>query len=145
MMCSLNAARSQERKRVTEREKPAIPRQRSNIILKHRIAETSRHTNHLGPLLIMRFLAVILAVNLVAGRYLISLWATGPNHYGRGENCYDVVEHCIELDLEPSNFYGSGKGANHAFGIVLFPCTWKLPSQRGDDEPSEAFARARSD
>jgi lipopolysaccharide transport system ATP-binding protein len=83
------------------------------------------------------------ALNLVPGRYSIALWATGPNHYGRPERCYDVVDHCAELDIEPSDFYKSGKGVHRAFGLVVVPCRWKLAAEHGEEESGKFLARAQ--
>ena len=86
---------------------------------------------------------VIDALNLVAGRYLISMWATGPNHYSSADHCYDVVEHGAELNIEVSDFYKSGKGVHRGFGIVVLPCEWRLGAEHSDEESSEFLARAQ--
>jgi lipopolysaccharide transport system ATP-binding protein len=60
-------------------------------------------------------------LNLMPGRYFLSLWLTSP-----GEILHDVLEHCTVLDVEPSNFYKSGRGIESRFGILFFPCQWNL-------------------
>jgi len=84
------------------------------------------------------------ALNLIPGRYSVSLWVTGPNHYGRPEYCYDVVEHCAELDLEPSDFYKTGKGVHRDFGIVVLPCRWRLGTELRQEASGEFCARAQN-
>lgn len=64
---------------------------------------------------------VIDFLNLMPGRYFLSLWLTSP-----GEVLHDVLEHCAVLDVEPSNFYKSGRGIESRFGILFFPCQWNL-------------------
>ena len=51
---------------------------------------------------------------LLPGRYYLSLWL------GRWENLQDVLKNCISFDVEPSDYYGSGKGIDNRHGI-LFP------------------------
>lgn len=58
------------------------------------------------------------SLNLVPGRYYISLWLTDVKEW------YDVLDHCAILDVEPSNIYRSG--FENRFGLVLYPCQWQL-------------------
>ncbi|MBI4879386.1 MAG: ABC transporter ATP-binding protein [Planctomycetes bacterium] len=69
---------------------------------------------------------VIESLNLMPGRYYVSLWAEGmgPIHY-------DVLDRCAILDVEPSNYYGSGRGVESRYGIVLLPCSFRLPGGKG--------------
>ena len=60
-------------------------------------------------------------VNLMPGRYYLSLWLTAPGYV-----FYDVLEHCAVLDVEASNYYQSGRGIDSRFGIIFFPCKWCL-------------------
>ncbi len=82
------------------------------------------------------------ALNLVEGRYLISMWTTGPNHYSSVDHCYDVIEHAAELNIEASDFYKSGKGVHRAYGIVVLPCEWRLAAEYSNEESSDFLARA---
>lgn len=66
------------------------------------------------------------AVNLMPGRYWTTLWATSPKHYNSAKHCWDVLEHRVTFDVEPTDFYKSGAGVGRQFGIVLLPCTWRL-------------------
>jgi lipopolysaccharide transport system ATP-binding protein len=66
------------------------------------------------------------SLNLMPGRYFISLWleGIGPKHYDR-------LDYCGTLDVETSDFYGSGRGMDQKFGIVLLPCCWEMKSKAG--------------
>lgn len=62
---------------------------------------------------------------LLPGRYYLSLWL-GWKIY------YDVLKNCISFDVEPSNYYGSGRGIESRFGLMFFPSRWKscAPQER---------------
>ncbi len=60
-------------------------------------------------------------LNLMPGQYFLSLWLTSP-----GGVIHDVLEHCTVLDVEPSNYYNSGRGIDSRFGILFLPCRWSL-------------------
>jgi len=59
--------------------------------------------------------------SFLPGRYYLSLWLKiqGPTYF-------DVLEHCVQFDVETSDFYGSGRGIHRYFGIVFVPCQWTL-------------------
>jgi lipopolysaccharide transport system ATP-binding protein len=63
------------------------------------------------------------ALNLMPSRYFISLWiaSVGPKHY-------DKLDYCGTLDVETSDFYGSGRGMDRKYGVMLFPCHWEMNS-----------------
>jgi lipopolysaccharide transport system ATP-binding protein len=60
-------------------------------------------------------------LNFLPGRYYLSLWLKS-----QGPTFYDVLEHCLQFEVEPSDFYGTGKGIHRYFGIVFLPCKWRL-------------------
>jgi lipopolysaccharide transport system ATP-binding protein len=62
---------------------------------------------------------------LLPGRYYLSLWLGWKTYY-------DVLRNCIAIDVEPSNFYGSGRGIESRFGVMFFPSRWKsvTPQER---------------
>jgi lipopolysaccharide transport system ATP-binding protein len=66
-------------------------------------------------------------LNLMPGRYPISvaLAGTWPTYYDR-------LDHCAVLEVEPSNFYKTGKGIERRFGIIFLPCRWKLNVLQSD-------------
>lgn len=61
------------------------------------------------------------SLNLMPGRYFLSLWLTSPDG-----TRHDVLEHVRALDVEPSNYYKSGRGIDSRFGFVVLPCSWEL-------------------
>jgi len=58
-------------------------------------------------------------LNLMPGRYYFTLWSgnLGPVYH-------DVLDKCGCFDVEPSDFYNSGKGVDSRFGVVFFQCGW---------------------
>jgi lipopolysaccharide transport system ATP-binding protein len=46
-----------------------------------------------------------------------------------GKEPYDSLENCLPLDIETSDFYGSGRGIDRRYGLVCFPCRWKLGTE----------------
>lgn len=64
---------------------------------------------------------VIDMLNLLPGRYALSLFITGAR-----SPLYDAVEHSIRLDVESANVYGSGRVIDARHGIVFFPQRWRL-------------------
>lgn len=67
------------------------------------------------------------SLNVLPGRYYISLWLKSQSPV-----FYDVIEQCLQIEVEESDFYGSGKGMQRYFGIVLFPCSWRLNGKMQD-------------
>jgi lipopolysaccharide transport system ATP-binding protein len=59
-------------------------------------------------------------LNLMPGRYYISL------KLGTLSKMYDSLEHCTVLDIETSDYFGSGKGIEGRLGIIFLPCRWKI-------------------
>ena len=71
-------------------------------------------------------------LNLTPGRYWISLWAGARR--GKG---WDILPHCTAMDVEPSDFFNTGKGMDRGYGFVLLPCRWNLHMA---SEPAAAIA-----
>ncbi|MCC6784917.1 MAG: ABC transporter ATP-binding protein [Planctomycetes bacterium] len=61
----------------------------------------------------------ITMLNLMPGRYHVSLWAERP-----GPVHFDVLDRCAVIDVETSNYYGSGRGIDGKLGVVFLPCRW---------------------
>jgi lipopolysaccharide transport system ATP-binding protein len=72
-------------------------------------------------------------LTLLPGRYSMSLWLKlqGPQYY-------DVLEHCLQFDVETSDFYGTGRGIHKYFGLVFLPCRWSLHTHDDADERIES-------
>jgi lipopolysaccharide transport system ATP-binding protein len=63
-------------------------------------------------------------LNLLPGRYYMSLWITDHT----GQIVYDGDLRSV-LQVEPANVYHSGHLPDSRQGIVYFPQRWKIPSQ----------------
>jgi lipopolysaccharide transport system ATP-binding protein len=63
----------------------------------------------------------IRCLTLLPGRYFLSLWLKI-----QGPVFFDVLEQCLQFDVEASDFYGSGKGIHRYFGIVFMSSGWTL-------------------
>jgi lipopolysaccharide transport system ATP-binding protein len=63
------------------------------------------------------------------GRYSISLCATN------GRDLHDMLDHCAALEVEWSDYYGTGRGIDRFFGLVIIPCTWNLLELPSPSEP----------
>jgi homopolymeric O-antigen transport system ATP-binding protein len=59
--------------------------------------------------------------SFLPGRYYLSLCLKS-----QGPTYYDVLDHCLQFEVEASDYYGSGRGMYRYFGIVFFPCKWRL-------------------
>jgi lipopolysaccharide transport system ATP-binding protein len=63
--------------------------------------------------------------SFLPGRYYLSLWLKST--VSSGPIFYDILDHCMQFEVEVSNFYGTGKGIDNYFGIIFLPCQWDLP------------------
>ena len=61
------------------------------------------------------------SLHLMPGRYYVSLWLDGAKEH------YDRLDYCATLDIEESDYYGTGRGMkSRFFGIIIVPCKWRL-------------------
>jgi lipopolysaccharide transport system ATP-binding protein len=65
----------------------------------------------------------IACLNLVPARYMLSLWFSDGSY---DSHVYDRLDQCVRLDVEASNFHGSGRTMDTGHGIVYFPQSWDL-------------------
>jgi lipopolysaccharide transport system ATP-binding protein len=75
-------------------------------------------------------------LNLQPGRYNLSLWL-GP--WG---NQHDILQHVVNMDVETSDYYKTGRGIDPKWGLVFLPGRWssdKLPTT----PPAEVAGQAR--
>ena len=56
------------------------------------------------------------------GIYYIGVWIMG---FGV---VYDVLENVAKLEVEPSDYYGTGRGTEARFGMIFLPFRW-LPAE----------------
>jgi hypothetical protein len=69
-------------------------------------------------------------LNLMPARYYLTLRLMGA-----GQVRYDMLEHCIALDVETSDVYNSGKGLDSRWGLVFLPGRWKFDGVRQTKKP----------
>jgi lipopolysaccharide transport system ATP-binding protein len=67
-------------------------------------------------------------LNLMPGNYYLSVWASSLNEW------HDVIENVAMLEIEPSDYYGSGRGIEARFGLVFFPFRWTAGERRSCGE-----------
>ncbi|MCI0424114.1 MAG: Wzt carbohydrate-binding domain-containing protein [Acidobacteria bacterium] len=72
-------------------------------------------------------------LNLMPGRYNLSLFLCDA------ERLHDLLQHCVVMDVEASNFYNSGRGIDPKFGLIFLPCRWKSSSS-SETQPLEGAA-----
>jgi lipopolysaccharide transport system ATP-binding protein len=60
-------------------------------------------------------------LNLMPGTYYAGLFAATWHEY------QDWLENVIKIEVEPSDYYGTGRGIEARFGLVFFPFRWKVP------------------
>jgi lipopolysaccharide transport system ATP-binding protein len=65
-------------------------------------------------------------LNLMPGRYVLSLWLTG-----QGRHIYDALENSLHLDVETTNIYNASRISDSRYGIVFFPQRWRLNPTSG--------------
>lgn len=58
-------------------------------------------------------------LNLMPGTYYLGTWASSFHEY------HDVLENVATLEVETSDFYGTGRGTESRFGLVFFPFRWR--------------------
>jgi lipopolysaccharide transport system ATP-binding protein len=66
-------------------------------------------------------------LNLMPGRYYLSVWAAKVDEF------HDELENAVVLDVEPSDYYGTGRGIEARFGIIFLPCRWTSNPEGGTD------------
>jgi hypothetical protein len=67
-------------------------------------------------------------LNLMPGSYHISVWTATVFEW------HDLLDNVTALEVEASDYYGTGRGVESRFGLIFLPCRWK----RGEgEEPFE--------
>jgi lipopolysaccharide transport system ATP-binding protein len=60
-------------------------------------------------------------LNLTPGAYYAGLWAATPGEW------HDVLDHIAKIDVQSSDYYGTGRAVDARYGLVVFSCQWKVP------------------
>ena len=69
--------------------------------------------------------------NLMPDRYYISAWINSTNVLiNDTEIQYDGLERCTAVDVEPSDYYQSGKGIDKWWGVMFIPCVWNFDGSK---------------
>jgi lipopolysaccharide transport system ATP-binding protein len=79
------------------------------------------------------------SLNLMPGRYAVSLWTTNPRHFNSTKYCWDVIENCTSLDVESPDHQGSGARLGRESGVVLLRSAWRLPVSEGSEPSAESL------
>jgi hypothetical protein len=73
-------------------------------------------------------------LNLMPGTYYVGVWVSSYHEY------HDVLDNVAKIDVEPSDYYGTGRGIEARFGLVFFPFRWK-PTEAAPDIKTGAPAQ----
>jgi lipopolysaccharide transport system ATP-binding protein len=68
------------------------------------------------------------SLNVMPARYYVSLWLSSF-----GGVKYDMLDHCVAIDVEPADPYGTGKGIEGRFGVVYMPGSWTYDGRSPGD------------
>jgi lipopolysaccharide transport system ATP-binding protein len=67
------------------------------------------------------------SLNLIPGRYQISLWMNSCVR----THMYDVLENAVHLEVEEAPIYGSTRHIDSRYGVVFFPQRWRFDGIEG--------------
>jgi lipopolysaccharide transport system ATP-binding protein len=62
-------------------------------------------------------------LNLMPGTYYLGAWASSFHEW------HDVLDNVATLELEPSDYYGTGRGIESRFGLIFLPFRWTESGQ----------------
>jgi lipopolysaccharide transport system ATP-binding protein len=77
-------------------------------------------------------------LNLMPGTYYAEVFTATWDEY------QDRLENAVKIDVEPSDYYGTGRGIEARFGLVFFPFRWKQPAIILSDAEDKSAAPATS-
>jgi lipopolysaccharide transport system ATP-binding protein len=63
------------------------------------------------------------SLNLMPGTYHLSVWVSSFHEW------HDVLDNVAVLNVEPSDYYGTGRGVEARFGLIFVPFRWKVPGE----------------
>jgi lipopolysaccharide transport system ATP-binding protein len=67
-------------------------------------------------------------LNIMPNRYYLSLWL-GPHGH-----IQDSLQNAVIMDVEPTDYFKTGRGIESRFGLVFFPSRWKSDQLRSEPE-----------
>jgi homopolymeric O-antigen transport system ATP-binding protein len=71
-------------------------------------------------------------LNLMPGRYYLGIWVSSF------QEMHDVLDNVTKLEVETSDYYGTGRGIESRFGLIFLPHRWK----HMQESPSSCGARS---
>jgi lipopolysaccharide transport system ATP-binding protein len=74
--------------------------------------------------------------NFQPGSYYVGVWAHSMFE------AQDDLDNAATLAVESSDFYGTGRGVESRFGLLLLPCRWSIPERLAESNGSEALVRS---
>ena len=57
-------------------------------------------------------------LNLMPGTYYLGVWVSSFHEW------HDVIDNVARLEIEPSDYYGTGRGVEARFGMIFLPFRW---------------------
>jgi lipopolysaccharide transport system ATP-binding protein len=57
-------------------------------------------------------------LNLMPGTYQIGIWVSSYHEW------HDLMDNAAKLEVEPSDYYGTGRGIEARFGLIFLPFRW---------------------
>ncbi len=63
-------------------------------------------------------------LNIMPGSFYIGVWASSYDEW------HDVLDNVAQLEVEPSDYYGTGRGIESRFGLMFFPFQWTVRDAR---------------
>jgi hypothetical protein len=63
-------------------------------------------------------------LNLMPGRYYLTMWLKGPD-----SRDFDLLENCMMMDVETADYYGTGRGIDPHFGLLFLQAKWRADAQ----------------
>jgi lipopolysaccharide transport system ATP-binding protein len=73
------------------------------------------------------------SLNLMPDTYYLGIWASAFHEWN------DVLDNVVKLEIEPSDYYGTGRGVEARFGTIFLPFRWReVAAANGFTSPTNA-------
>jgi hypothetical protein len=73
-------------------------------------------------------------LNVNPDRYYITVYVINSKDLVDNKvTCYDSIERCAVMDVDVSDYYGSGKGIDKFWGVMFLPCKWSFSGMNADN------------
>jgi hypothetical protein len=74
-------------------------------------------------------------LNLMPDTYHLGVWASAFHEW------HDVLDNVAKLEIEPSDYYGTGRGVENRFGTIFLPFRWREVDVDGATATSQLAAQ----